>query len=450
MTSNQKVLWTEGLFLNPHHFQQWDRYYEELLSSKIRSLYTFGWGAEELEFNVEGIPNGVFEVLTCKAVLPDGLRLDIPGTDAPPPSRAFSPAFPPDSERLGVYIGVPVLRPGSANLAADDEDSSSMARYRQREVSLPDENTGENPQPLVLAAKNLRLLFGEDSIQNHVAIKIAELKRTGEGKVVLEETFIPPVLFVSASKTLTDIVRRLYEILTAKSTTLSEQRRQRSQGLANFTTTEAANFWLLHTVNSYIPLIAHYHHVQRLHPEQLYLAMARLAAELTTFVTEGSPAELPKYYHTDLSRTFIELDLKLRVLLETVLPTLCVPIPLERTRESLYVGRIMDDRLFTHAEFYLGVSAKMPETQLIERVPRKSKIASLDTINYLLGQALPGVTLNPVQVPPGPVPVRMGFKYFRLEKLGAYWNAISASRNICLFFPAEFPDLKLELFAVKD
>ena len=92
----------------------------------------------------------------------------------------------------------------------------------------------------------------------------------------------------------------------------------------------------------------------------------------------------------------------------------------------------------------------MPETQLIERVPRKSKIASLDTINYLLGQALPGITLNAVPVPPGPIPVRMGFKYFRLEKLGAYWNTITESRNICLYFPAEFPDLKLELFAVKD
>jgi type VI secretion system protein ImpJ len=106
--------------------------------------------------------------------------------------------------------------------------------------------------------------------------------------------------------------------------------------------------------------------------------------------------------------------------------------------------------LLTNAEFVLGVSAKLPEAQMIERVPRKSKIASVDTINYLLGQALPGVILVAMPTPPGPVPVRMGYKYFRLERTGAYWNAISAARNICLYFPAEFPDLKLELFAVKD
>jgi len=450
MTRYQKVLWSEGLFLTPHHFQQWDRYYEDLVNSRLRELSTFSWGVEELEINIDALQNGMFEVLKCRSVLPDGLSLNIPAVDSPPPSREFTSVFPPESESIGVYIGIPILRAEERNLAGDDNDSDSMVRYSTRIVSLPDENTGENRQPVPLAAKNLRLLFGEDSLQNHVALKIAELRRTSDGKVVLDEMFIPPALSLSASKPLTDIVRRLFEILCAKSATLSEQRRQRGQGVADFTTSEVANFWLLHTVNSYIPLMMHYHHVQRIHPEQLYLAMARLAAELTTFVTEGSAADLPKYLHTELTRTFVELDRKLRILLETVIPTRCVPIPLERTKESLYVGRILDDRLLTHAEFFLGVSASMPETQLIERVPRKSKIASIDTITYLLGQALPGVPLIAVSVPPGPVPVRVGFRYFRLEKLGNYWEAIAASRRICLYFPAEFPNLKLELFAVKD
>ncbi len=450
MTRYQKVLWSEGLFLTPHHFQQWDRYYEDLVNSRLRELSTFSWGVEELEINSDALQNGMFEVLRCRSVLPDGLSLNIPETDAPPPSREFNSAFPPASERLSVYIGAPLLRAEERNLAASDEESDSMVRYRARTVSLLDENTGENRQPVPVVVKNLRLLFGEDALQNHVGLKIAELRRAGDGKAVLDEMFIPPALSLSASKALTEIVRRLFEILCAKSATLSELRRQRGQGLADFTTSDVANFWLLHTVNSYIPLMMHYHHVQRIHPEQLYLAMAQLAAELTTFVTEGSPADLPKYLHTELTRTFLELDRKLRVLLETVIPTRCVPIPLERTKESLYVGRILDDRLFTHAEFFLAVSARMPESQLIERVPRKSKIASMDTITYLLGQALPGVPLNAIPVPPGPVPVRMGFKYFRLEKLGTYWEAISASRNICFYFPAEFPELKLELFAVKD
>ncbi len=450
MTRYQKILWTEGLFLTPHHFQQWDRYHEDLVDSRLRALSTFAWGAEELEFNVEALENGVFEILRCRAVLPDGLTVNVPEVDPAPPSRSFLPFFPPASERLSVYLAIPILRSGTGNLSTEGEGAESMARYRAGIASVPDENTGENPQPLSLAQKNLRILFGEDAIQNHGFLQIAELRRTGEGKVVLDDGFIPPAISLSASPVLISMVRRLFEILVAKSSTLSEQRRQRTQGLADFTTSDVANFWLLHTVNSYIPLMMHFHHIQRVHPEHLYLAMAQLAAELTTFVTEAGPADLPKYFHTDLARTFPELDRKLRILLETVIPTRCVAIPLERTKESLYIGRITDERLLTHAEFFLGVSARIPETQLVERVPRKSKIASIDTINFLLGQALPGVPLRLVPIPPGPIPARMGFKYFRLEKLGSYWDAISASRSVCLYFPAEFPDLKLELFAVKD
>jgi len=449
MTSLQKILWSEGLFLTPHHFQQWDRYHEDLLNFRFRSMNAFLWGAEELKFNEEALENGVFEVLRCRAILPDGSTVDIPGVDAPPPARNFTEFFAPSSERMDVFLTIPVMRVGTASVTAG-KGSDFLARYVPHTSTVPDENTGENPQQVTLAAKNLRLLFGEEPLDNHSVLKIAEVRRTTEGNLVLDENYIPPALSLSASRPLIDIVRRLFEILAAKSSTISEQRRQKGLGVADFTTSDVANFWLLHTVNSYLPVMMHFHHVQRIHPEQVYLAMARLAGELMTFVTEGHPSELPKYIHTDLTRTFTELDRRLRVLLETVIPTRCVPIPLERTKESHYAGRILDERLPATAEFFLAVYAKMPEAQLIERVPRKSKIASMDTINYLLGQGLPGVLLRPVPVPPGPIPARMGFKYFRLEKLGTYWDTIAASRTICIYFPAEFPELRLELYAVKD
>lgn len=450
MTPLNKVLWSEGLFLTPHHFQHWDSYHEDLLNFRLRTLTPFTWGAEELGFNEPSLENGVFEMQRCRAVLPDGLAVDVPEMDPPPPSRSFADLFPPAQDVMDVFLAIPTLRSGSANVSLSEDELNPMARYTRTQLSMADQNTGENSSPVAVATKNLRLLFGEESLENHTALKVAEIRRTPEGTYVLDRSYIPPSLSIAAAPPLKEIVRRLIEVLSAKSTTLGEQRRQKGPGIVDFTTSDVANFWLLHTVNSYIPLIMHFNQVQRIHPEQLFLAMASLAGELMTFVTEGHPSELPTYIHTDLTKTFTELDNKLRILLETVIPTRCVPIPLERTKESLYIGRILDERLPESAEFFLAVHAKLPEAQLIERVPRKSKIASVDTINYLLGQALPGVLLRPVPIPPGPVPVRMGFKYFRLEKLGTYWDTIAASKNICIYFPAEFPELRLELYAVKD
>src|SRR5512138_3276979 len=110
MTSLQKVLWSEGLFLTPHHFQQWDRYHEDLVNFRLRALTTFLWGAEDLKFNEEALLNGVFEVMRCRAVLPDGLPLDMPDVDAPPPSRSFSQSFPPSADVMDVYLAVPLAR----------------------------------------------------------------------------------------------------------------------------------------------------------------------------------------------------------------------------------------------------------------------------------------------------------------------------------------------------
>src|SRR5438093_8025298 len=366
MASLQKVLWSEGLFLTPHHLQQWDRYHEDLVNFRLRTISTLLWGADELKFNEEALENGMFEILRCRAILPDGMPVDIPAVDAPPPTRNFTEFFGPSSDRMDVFFAIPVVRPGAANVVSGgDGGSEFLARYVPHVANFADENTGENPQRVMLAAKNLRLLFGEETLDNHSVLKIAEVRRTPEGKLVLDENYIPPAISLSAARPLMEIVRRLFEVLAAKSSVLADQRRQKGPGLVDFTTSDVANFWLLHTVNAYIPIMTHYHHVQRIHPEQLYLAMARLAGELMTFVTEGHPSELPKYIHTDLTRTFHELDRKLRVLLETVIPTRCVSIPLERTKESLYLGRIHDERLPAIADVFLAVYAKMPEAQVI-------------------------------------------------------------------------------------
>ena len=53
-----KILWSEGMFLSPHHFQQWEEYQEQILQYRLKSLVSFSWGLTELEINREGLANG--------------------------------------------------------------------------------------------------------------------------------------------------------------------------------------------------------------------------------------------------------------------------------------------------------------------------------------------------------------------------------------------------------
>lgn len=437
------------MLLTPHHFQQWDNYYEELLSSRFASLAPYEWGVLDLQPNNEAIANGKFDLIRCRAVMPDGLSITVPEVDAAPAARSLEGHLNQTEERLSVYLAVPAKRAGMPNFQQNGGPSDQMVRYSQNLGTVFDETTGENEQQLAFARSNLRLLFGKELQEGYTSIKISELERTATGELKLAEDYIPPALNVRASEWLENMLRQLVEILTAKSSSLGEQRRQRNASLADFTTSEVAVFWLLHTINSALPLFTHLFNTRLVHPEHLYREMAQLAGQLMTFTPARHPKDIVNYDHLDLYQTFSRLYLELRDLLETVIPTRCVPIPLEKIRETIYAGRIVDDRLLKDAGFYLGVRADIPDAQVIERVTRVIKVASRDTIEVVIGSALPGVTLTHASPPPAPIPTRPKFHYFELDASGMFWERITGSKALAVYVPEEFKDESVEMYAVK-
>lgn len=449
MSKYRKIVWNEGMLLTPHHFQQWDNYHEELLNSRARSMMPFNYGVLDLQVNQEAIANGNFQITNCRAVLPDGLMVNVPDTESVPDLRPVGDHFKVEQERLGVHLAIPAKKMGEANFQASGGNAGSNLRFHQEGAMVKDESTGTNEQPIAYAKSNLRIIFDDELRDGFTSIKIAELQRTPTGQLKISDEYIPPILAVSASGWLVSMLRQIVEILITKSASLGEQRRQSNASLADFTTSEVAVFWLLHSINSSIPTMSHFFRSPLLHPEKLYLELGELVGKLLTFSLEYHPKDIVKYDHDDLYFTFYTLSAQLKELLETVIPSRCVAIPLERTRETLYVGRIEDERLLKEAAFYLAVRAQMPESKLIEGVPRVVKIASRDVIDSVIGSALPGVVLTYTNPPPAPIPSRVGFKYFQLDSIGPYWNGISGSKVISVYVPSEIPDEKLELYAVK-
>jgi len=449
MSRYRKVVWNEGMLLMPHHFQQWDNYHESLLHSRINSLLPFNYGVLDLQMNHESIANGNFQLIICRAVMPDGLVINIPDADPEPNLRPIAEHFDPEIEKLGVHLAVPAQRLGSANFQTNGAPTNLNVRFLQESALVKDETTGTNEQAIAFAKPNLRIIFDDELKDGFTSIKIAELERTVTGKFQISTNYIPPILNVSASQWLTNMLRQIIEILITKSSVLGEQRRQSRASLADFTTSEVASFWLLHTVNSAIPTLTHYFYSPLLHPEKLYLKLAELVGELMTFSTESHPKDIVRYEHDDLYYTFSNLFFILRELLETVIPSRCVPIPLEKISPTLYVGRVEDDRLLSEAGFYLAVKADMPEARIIEEVPIVLKIASRDVIDTVVGRALPGVSLIHSNPPPAPIPTRIGFRYFQLDTKGAYWEGIKGSKNIAIYVPEKIINEKLEMYAVK-
>ena len=438
----QPVVWTKGTLLNPQHLQMQDRYLESSLEFQMEALAFRPWGFNSLRIDQEALANGTVSIREAGGIFPDGLLFDIPSSDGAPPSRALADAFEPDQESLDVFLAVPNYRDQGINVTSNGLGDS---RFRAEFAMFRDENTGLTEKPVQVARKNMRILFEGEVQEGNAVLRVARVKRTPAGLFQLDPRHVPPLLDIAASDYLTAIVRRLVEILSAKSSTLSGTRREKNQSLADFTASDIASFWLLYTINAHFPVFRHLFETSGGHPESLFSAMLAIAGSLTTFSLTIHPRDVPQYDHNDLGACFTSLDEKLRILLETVVPANFVSLPLKLVQPSIYATAIADDKYLTNTRMYLALSAEMGLADLISKTPYLIKICSANHIEHLVRQALPGMTLTHVATPPSTIPVKLSYQYFSLSQSGPAWESVGRARNLAAYIPAEFPNVQAEL-----
>jgi type VI secretion system protein ImpJ len=443
MKQLQPVLWTKGTFLTPQHLQLQDRFLEDSLNFRLQALKFCAWGFSELVLDQELLADGQLAISRASGIFPDGLLFDIPGSDQPPPSKALAEFFDPGVRDLDIYLTVPDYREKGLNVSAVGRTGGS--RYLAEITTVRDDNTGTGEKPVQIARKNLRLLAANETREGSSGLRIANVQRTEAGSFRLSTRLVPPLLEVRASDHLLGLVNGLLEILSAKSSQLAAGRRQKNLSLADFTASDIANFWLLYTVNSHIPVLSHLLQGQRCHPEELFSALTALGASLTTFSTTIRPRDLPMYDHLNLSKVFTDLDEKLRLLLETVVPTNVVSLPLKHVNNTIYATAIEQDKYLNNTRMYLAISAETAEDSLIRRVPQQVKVCSATHIEQLISNALPGITLTHLPSPPSAIPIKMKYQYFSLNQSGAAWESVIRARNLAAHVPGDFPNPQMEL-----
>ena len=442
MKQLQPIIWSKGTFLTPQHLQAQDRFIEDTLKFRLQALRFCPWGFRELVINQELLGEGQLAISRASGIFPDGLLFDIPEADPAPPSKALAEFFETDSNTLDIYFAIPDYREQGRNVAAGQDTGT---RYIAEVATFRDENTGKNEKLVQIARKNMRLLAETENREGWSTLQVANVQRTDAGTFALNPRFVPPLIEIGASEYLMGIVRSLVEILSARSSQLSVGRRQKNQSLADFTATDIANFWLLYTVNSFLPEFSHLFQNKESHPEELYSAMASLAGSLTTFSSTVRPRELPLYAHESLGSVFTELEQKLRSLLETVVDTNLVSLPLKQVQNSIYATAIEQDKYLLNTRMYLAVSAEAAEETIIKRVPQLVKVCSATHIDHLVKQALPGIQLTHLPNPPSAIPVKLKYQYFSLNQSGPAWEAVNRARNFAAYVPGDFPNPNLEL-----
>jgi type VI secretion system protein ImpJ len=452
MKHPQRVVWTEGMFMAPQHMQQLDIYHEDLLDRRVRAVAPYGWGVMESTLDVGALTGGRVTVVKFAGVLPDGSYLAFEQGDrhAPPP-RGIDNYFPPSARELEIYLAVPREREGIPNYAAGTGPANGAQRSRftiaRRKVTDLASQAAE--LAVEFAEPNVEVLFGPEVREDFDALKIAEVVRDKGGGLVVNDTYIPPCLRIDAAPFLVASLRRLMVSMVSKQRDLSEQRSQRDGSSAEFGGGDVTRFLQLAALNQFIPLLKHISESGAISPHEAYWAIIQLAGSLSSFSMDADPTQLPAFLYHDLRATFEELVARVTRLLHDIRQARHVPVALE-AKQGIYFGRFEDERTATCQQFLLAVRTDVPESKVLETLPKLSKIAAWSQIEHIIRSATPGVPLQATHRPPPEIPVRAGTVYFNLYLHDAYWQTIAREKTIAIALPPPFDPArtKVELLGV--
>lgn len=445
MSWDSKVLWTEGLFLQPHHFQQSDRYTEGLVTGLARRLGPYTWGVNALEIDHEALKIGQFALKSCEGLTQDGCIFRVPMADPHPPALEI----PTTIKDCVVYLTVPQRRQGAIEVdLSGAERSASRLRPDSQEVTDVT-STERKPVPVNVGKMRLQFALGVDDMADLLAIPVARIIEVRSDKeIILDQAFIPSCLDVRAASVLRDFLRELEGLLAHRMEALSGRLAEAgsARGVA-----DVSDFMLLSVVNRMLPMIRHLRQIENLHPERLFMLCAGLAGELSGYMAADKQApELPSYTHDDLMGCFAPLIRVLRQYLSSVLEQTAIAIKLEERKYGISVGVIADRKLLGNAGFVLAVSADLPAEDVRRHFAGQAKIGPVEEIRQLVNSALPGITLRPLPVAPRQIPYHSGVVYFEMDADSPYWRKMTTSGGVAVHVSGQYPGLKMELWAIRN
>src|SRR5882762_2561031 len=171
MSDKNRVVWSEGLFLRPQHFQQQERYLEAFVQGRAAALRQYAWGLMELEIERDLLAIGKLGLRRARGIFPDGTPFVMPDSDPLPAPLEIGTQL----RDQVVHLAVP-LRKSGATLSTRASGTMEVTRYRSRDFQtrdvMSDSSSGVD---LEVAALNSRLMPQSDPAEDFAQIPVAHV-----------------------------------------------------------------------------------------------------------------------------------------------------------------------------------------------------------------------------------------------------------------------------------
>lgn len=437
-----KIIWYEGMFLKPQHFQQTDRYYEQLIIQKQMALSHHAWGFSELTLDLDLLALNKIGIKTAKGIFQDGTAFQIPDKDFNPQPFELIEGM----QNLTLYLCLPLQIAGVTDIG--DKNSETLYRHGILRSEVTDNISNEtSSEALQLAGLHCEIRSDLDDLSFFTTLPIAKIHEArSQQNISFDKTFLAPCLDIAVAPALKQFITEVHGLLDYRAQMLAGRLTDTQQA----GTAEIVDFMLLQLVNRYEPLFHFLMHKKPLHPEVLFLHLIQLLGEMETFTNDKRrPQSPPVYQHLTPFETFKPVITGLRNALSVVLEQNATAIPLEARNYGVWVGKIENKDILKQCNFVLAVYADTPNEKLRAEFSQHIKIAPVEQIQTLVSRALPGIALRSIAVAPRQIPYHANFNYFSLDKSTVLWQQLTQSAGIALQVSGQYPNLKLELWAIR-
>ena len=439
-----KVIWREGLFIKPQHFQQNDRYYSYELMTRTYETRHNNWGFFDFKINEHMLSTGKVIVENASGIMPDGTLFNI---DTKNSYKLTLDVETVDVNKF-VYLSLPINVKNSDEVHFE-EHKGLLTRYKSLTIAnIPNINTGEvSSSDLFTAQHNFKLQLEDAISDNYINIKIAKIGSiSNSGIISLDDTFIASYLHLNSSKTLLSQINELSSMLSYRAEKLADKI---SDSILQ--TSELGDYLMLQVLNKYASVFHFLLTQDKIHPDELFKELTVLASELSTFMKKEKKLLAQfTYDHHEQTSSFNNIMEELKLMLTMVLEQNSISLAIEERKYGIHIAPIKDKSLVEDSIFIFSVNADLAADKIKATLIAGLKMGTIETIKHLVNYHLIGFKIKPLANPPKEIPYRVNHLYFKLELSTENKNELLKSAGFAFHLSSKLPNVKYSLWAIKN
>ncbi|MDR0410280.1 MAG: type VI secretion system baseplate subunit TssK [Spirochaetaceae bacterium] len=450
MQYDELLHWSDGQFLQPHHFQYLQRQYTEYNWHDRSLSLLYPYGLIDFELDREALSGSRIVVRHFSALMAGGQEISMPGNCVLSPLD-LAPALEQNPNELTIYVALPLWTEFDANLA-EDNSTSEKRRYLAQRKQVRDENSGDNEITLVTRRLNARLVTDIDDTKDMELLPLLKLSvlshDRSENALAVNEKYIPPFLRITPDNPLTGIITGLLvdirhcrdKTLDALSRTVTPDGGRQQAG-----DDTAQRF---RTLNLYEARLSALMETGRISPFALYLELVSFLAELMAIDPRNSINEIQRYNHDDYGPQFAVVIKDIRSFILAGGSADYRKFNFFPIENGQYLfTQLKAEDIFNTEEAYLAVKTSAEMNTVISALETGDTFKLINPESKMM--RIRGVKLVSERFPPRYLPVLKNTLWFHLD-LGEsvqVWREIREEQGMIIdYAPGLFPALEVSLY----